>query len=63
MVSIDMRDGSLSNIPETARVLKITHPGNRRDLVNAILRVVRAHARQSEEIQAVALEAGIGGEQ
>ena len=28
--------------------------------MNAILRVVRAHARQSEGIEAVALEAGIG---
>ena len=52
--------GSLPNIPETARVLKIACPGNRRDLVNAILRVVRAHARQSEGIEAVAVEAGIG---
>ena len=52
--------GSLPNIPETARVLKIACPGNRRDLVNAILGVVRAHARQSEGIEAVAVEAGIG---
>ena len=52
--------GSLPNIPETARVLKIACPGNRRDLVNAILGVVRAHARQSEGTEAVAVEAGIG---